>query len=222
MIRYKLIKKAQEVQPTTLDRLKAVLTSDTAKRTAGWGLGGAVIGGVGLGKVNQGLKPGETPEEQRKRLRNAIVIGSLLGGTAGAAGSMAMPTILGPDVSSPASRAIDTVYNRHTVAGAIGTVGGGIWANKQLPTSGNIAEWLQSKGLTATQQAVLNPQYDAINAMKRPMARTLERMKFGIKGRPFASAMGAGKIGLGILAGVIFNKLIDNGVIGAGTAVTQH
>ena len=137
-IRYKLIKKAQEVQPTTLDRLKAILTSDTAKRTAGWGLGGAVIGGVGLGKVNQGLKPGETPEEQRKRLRNAIVIGSLLGGTAGAAGSMAMPTLMGPDPHKD-TPVINALTNPHTVVpGLAGGAGAAIQTWREMPTSTNI------------------------------------------------------------------------------------
>ena len=46
--RLKLKKQAQvaPVQPTTLDKLKSVLTSDLAKRTLGMGLGGMRLNSI--------------------------------------------------------------------------------------------------------------------------------------------------------------------------------
>ena len=99
-MRYKLVVKHADdtTVGTVVDKIKSVLSGATASRALGAGLGGAAIGAGISGVVSRGMRPGETPDEYKRRLRDAIVIGGLLGGTGGAGASLAMPTITGVPV----------------------------------------------------------------------------------------------------------------------------
>jgi len=211
---------------------QAQTTADLVKRTLGMGLGGAAIGGGLLGGINREIKPGETEEERRKRLRNAIVIGSLLGGSGGAGLSLAAPTILGPNPPANIRSNIESkLTDRHVTLPAIGAGAGAAIRYKDLPTKGNINTWLRSTDVGAGEGIFKGPdglevegplakvfkKIDKAKAWKRP----IRRVAFGLQ-YAAPNYRGLAAIGLGTAAGIILNKLYDRGIIGTGRAVIEH
>lgn len=241
-MRYKLKfkKQAQEVkpvQPSVMDAIKNILTSDLTKRTIGMGLGGAAIGGGLLGSASRGTRAGETEEERRKRLRNAIVVGSMLGGVGGSALSLAGPTLLGPDPHVKPQTAIgEKLLDRHVtlpVGGA--AVGLGAEMAIKQPTARNLSAYLQDPsmaplgGLTQSKKTgkwyptggIDSPSREFVRIQKgNKMLRIPRRLLLSLKiGGPGFRARGPL---IGTAAGAVLNWLIDRGLVGTGEAITNH
>lgn len=101
-MRYRFIwnKRAQDAGASS-DSPNDSVIPPIAKRIITGGAAGTLLGGAGLGAANLYHKQDESEEERHKRIRNAAIVGALLGGTAGTTLAGAVPIQAGPPPAAP-------------------------------------------------------------------------------------------------------------------------